>query len=108
VATVEPEQKFKNKKQKQLLRNHRLIQIIVDLTIIISVAIVYLIIVLKVDPRVNFFYCNDHDIFYPNIQEIVPFWAVPIYGIIGPLLIITFVEFVKKKNLLALIQLTYS
>jgi hypothetical protein len=95
VVDIEMEERRATKKRKQHLRNHRITQIIVDFSIIITVDFIYLIIVLTVDPRINYFYCDDHDIFYPNMVETVPFWAVPIYGILGPLLIITLVEFVN-------------
>lgn len=70
----------------------RVTQIIIDLLIICITGAIFLIIYLTVDPKIKYFYCNDNDIFYPYIPDTVPFWAVGIFGILGPLLIILVVE----------------
>ena len=79
----------------QMRNHHHIIQIIVDILIIVTVVVIFIIIYLTVKPRIGYFYCNDSDIFYPQIKEIVPLYAVAIYGVLGPLFIITFIELVN-------------
>ena len=71
---------------------HRITQIVVDLVLIAVIGAIFLIVYLIVDPKIKYFYCNDTDLFYPYIADTVPFWAVGIFGVLGPLLIILIVE----------------
>ena len=43
-------------------------------------------------PRNQFITCDMSDISFPFLSDTVPFYAVGIYGTLGPLLIILFVE----------------
>lgn len=75
-------------------RYHRILQIVIDFSSIVIVLITFGIVYVALDPKVAYFYCNDTDLFYPYIPETVPFWAVGIFGIGGPLLIIIAIEIV--------------
>ncbi len=93
-----------NVKMRDSTTKQRVTQIIIDLIIIAIIGAIFLIVYLKVDPKISYFYCNDTDIFFPYITDTVPFWAVGIFGVLGPLLIILVVEilnlFIAKDSVL--------
>jgi phosphatidate phosphatase len=76
----------------------RVIQIFTDWFIIGGLAATYACIYVFVDPKVIFFTCNDsNEINYPFKTDTVPFWAVCVYGVVGPTLFILLVEFKNAK-----------
>lgn len=78
---------------------HRIIQMVTDLVVIILILIVFAIVYLSVEPRVRFFTCNDSDIFFPYRPDTVPFWAVGIFGALGPLVSILLIELLNARIL---------
>ena len=78
---------------------HRIIQTITDLVVIIIIFIIFGIVYFVVDPKIRFFTCNDTDIFFPYRSDTVPFWAVGIYGAIGPILFIILIELLNARVL---------
>ena len=71
---------------------NRLIQIIIDLLIIVIIFVAFIIVYTKLPPRIRYFHCSETDIFFPNLPDTIPFYAVGLYGTIGPILIIFIIE----------------
>lgn len=71
---------------------HRITQIITDFVIIAIIAGIFGIVYYTVDPKISYFYCHETDIFYPYLVDAIPFWAVGIFGVLGPVLVILIVE----------------
>lgn len=69
-------------------RNHRIVQTIADLVIIVIVLVIFAFVYFLVDPKIRHFYCNDTDIFFPYVPDTIPFWAIGIAGFLGPFVII--------------------
>ena len=78
---------------------HRIIQTITDLIVIIIIFVIFAIVYFTVDPKIRYFTCNDSDIFFPYKPDTIPFWAVGIYGAIGPLIFIIIVELLNARVL---------
>ena len=78
---------------------HRIIQIITDLIVIIIILVILALVYFLVDPTIGFFTCNDTDIFFPYKPSTIPFWIVGVYGIVGPLLFILFIELLNSRVL---------
>lgn len=93
VKTGKPVKKRKFKPIQSTKRG-RICQTVLDLAIILSTAAIFGVVYKLVDPKIRYFYCNESDIFHPYIKDTVPFWAVGIFGICGPVLIILLVELV--------------
>ncbi len=85
--------------QRESTRTSRIIQIVVDLLIIIIVFVIFLLVLLVTKPKIRHFSCDESDIFYPLLKDTVPFWAVGIFGIAGPVLLIVGVEFLNGNFL---------
>lgn len=77
----------------------RIIQIVFDLFIIIAVFAVFLFVYFLVEAKFRYFSCDESDIFYPYLEDTVPFWVVGIYGVLGPIIIIIGVEFLNGNFL---------
>lgn len=75
-------------------RNHRIVQTIADLVIIVIVLVIFAFVYFLVDPKIRHFYCNDTDIFFPYVPDTIPFWAIGIAGFLGPFVIILGTELV--------------
>lgn len=84
--------------ERMSYRTERLIQIVVDLVAIVIVFIIFGLVYVLVEPKTAYFSCNDsNEINYPNLSDTIPFWAVGIYCILGPLIVIVLVE-LKSAN----------
>ena len=70
----------------------RITQIIVDLIGIAIIGAIDNIVYSTVDPNIQYFYCNDTDIFYPYFANTMPFRKVFVCGVLGPILIFLVVE----------------
>lgn len=82
--------------QRSLTRN-RIIQTIIDLICIVITFVAFILVYFLLKPVKRGFFCNDTDIFNPYRADTVPFWAVGVYGILGPILIILLVELFNVK-----------
>lgn len=82
-------------KSNESTKKHRIWQIVFDLIAIAIVGIAFALVYFLLDPKIAYFYCNDTSIFFPYIKDTIPFWAVGIYGVLGPVIIILAVEFVR-------------
>ncbi len=91
MDTVERQQKFVNRK--------RLFQTVVDFIVIVIIFIIFAIVYTTVKPKIRYFTCNENDIFYPYKEDTIPFWAVGIFGFLGPLVFIIIVELLNSKIL---------
>ncbi len=80
-------------------KKSRIIQAVVDLCIIIIVFIIFILVLFLVEPKTRHFSCDESDLFYPLLKDTVPFWAVGIFGIAGPIVIILGVEFLNGNFL---------
>ncbi|RNA11440.1 lipid phosphate phosphohydrolase 1 isoform X3 [Brachionus plicatilis] len=49
------------------------------------------------DPKIRYFTCDMSDISFPYKSDTVKFWVVGIYGVLGPLVFIIFVELLNAK-----------
>lgn len=76
----------------------RIQQIILDLIIIIITFLIYIFILVFVDPKLAYFTCDQSDTFYPYKDDTVPFWAVGLYGALAPILIVLATEFLRRIN----------
>lgn len=79
---------------KTILR-HRILQTIVDLIVIIIIFVIFGLVYLFQDPKIRYFTCLDTDIFYPYKEDTIPFWAVGIFGTIGPVVFIVLIELIN-------------
>lgn len=68
------------------------IRVTTDLMIIIIIFILFLIVFVTFNPTISYFSCSDTDIWYPYKADTVPFWAVGVYGALGPLVFFIAVE----------------
>jgi phosphatidate phosphatase len=76
----------------------RIMQILTDIIVIIIVFVIFICVYFLVPPKLSYFTCNDsNDINFPYIDDTIVFWAVGIYGVIGPILIIILVELKNVK-----------
>lgn len=75
----------------------RIVQSIADLVIIIVIFVIFVLVYFLQDPKIRYFTCADDDIWFPYIEDTIPFWAVGIFGILGPLVIIIFVEILNAN-----------
>lgn len=82
-------------------RGHRkrIVQIIVDLIAIIIIFIIFALVYTLFDPKIRFMTCDESDIFFPYKADTIPFWAVGIYGTIGPILFIIPIELLNARVL---------
>lgn len=74
----------------------RLQQIIIDLIVIIATFLIFILVLVFVDPKLAYFTCAQSDIFYPYKEDTVPFWAVGLYATLGPVIIILAIEFLQQ------------
>jgi phosphatidate phosphatase len=81
---------------RSTLRN-RIIQSIIDLVVIGIIFAAFGIVYAKLDPVIRHFHCSDTDIFFPVKKDTVPIYAVAIYGVISPILMIILVEALNAK-----------
>ena len=77
----------------------RLIQTIIDFIVIVIIFIIFIIVYFRLEPRIRYFTCDESEIFMPNKQETLPYWAVALYATLGPILIIIFIELLNAKLL---------
>lgn len=80
--------------EKNLSR--RIIQAIIDFVIITIIFFIFIIVFFTVEPKISYITCDESDIFYPFIEDTVPFWAVGIYATLGPILLVVLVELVNS------------
>lgn len=97
---------------------HRVIQTIIDFVVIIIIFVIFGLVYLFQEPKIRYFTCLDTDIFYPyktdtvNPTKIlfiittfkliifkVPFWAVGIFGTVGPVFFIILIELLNARLL---------
>jgi hypothetical protein len=78
---------------------NRIIQMVTDLVVITLILVIFAVVYLSVDPKIRFFTCNDTDIFFPYRPDTVPFWAVGIFGALGPLVSILLIELLNARIL---------
>ena len=78
-------------------KKDRITQIIVDWIIIVIIAVIAGCVYFISSPTIRYFTCDESDIFYPYQTDIVPFWAVGIFGSVGPVLTIIIVEIINLK-----------
>jgi phosphatidate phosphatase len=93
-SSFEPEEQFTPN-----TRNKRIIQIIVDILCILIVLVTFGLVYFLLDPNEVGFFCNDTNIFNPYYPDTIPYWAVALFGILGPLIFIVFSELVSFKLL---------
>lgn len=77
----------------------RIVQTIIDLVIIIIIFAIFGIVYLAQAPKIRYFTCNDSDIFFPFKTDTIPFWAVGIFGALGPLVFILAIELINARVL---------
>lgn len=70
----------------------RIVQTIVDFLAIIIVFVCFALVYTLQPAKIRYFSCDESDIFYPYKKDTIPFWAVGIFGILGPLIVILGVE----------------
>ena len=70
----------------------RIFQIICDIVVVLGIGIIFLLVNSFVKPFERGFYCNDNDIFYPLLPDIVPSYAVALFGILGTIIFIILIE----------------
>ena len=78
---------------------NRVIQTVIDLVVIIIIFVVFIIVYTTMDPKIRYFTCNESDIFFPFKPDTVPFWAVGLYGTLGPILFIIAIELLNARVL---------
>lgn len=86
-------------KTKKSTNRHRILQTIVDLIVIVIIFAVFGLVYLFQDPKIQYFTCDNTDIFYPYKTDTVPFWAVGIFATFGPVLFIIPVELLNARLL---------
>ena len=77
---------------------NRIIQIACDFSVIGLIGIIFLLVNSYVEPNIRGFHCNDNDIFYPLKPDIVPAYAVALFGIVGTFICIILIECINKFN----------
>jgi hypothetical protein len=75
----------------------RIVQTIVDLVVIVIVLVAFGLVYVFFNPTISYFTCNDTDIFYPYKSDTIKFWVAGLYGALGPLFFIIFVELLNAK-----------
>ena len=55
------------------------------------------IIAIEKDPKIRYYTCDQSDVSYPYIADTVPFYAVGLFGVIGPIVVIILVEVYNAK-----------
>jgi phosphatidate phosphatase len=78
-------------------KRKRIAQSIIDAICIVIAFLAFIFVYVFLDPKMNGFYCNDTDIFYPHRDDTIQFWVVGIYGTFGPIIIILVVELLNSK-----------
>lgn len=79
-------------------RTERVVQIVVDLVAIVVVFGIFGLVYGLVEPKTSYFSCIDsNEINYPDLPDTIPFWAVGVYCVLGPLFIIILVELKNAK-----------
>jgi hypothetical protein len=71
--------------------------IIYDLITIALVFAIFIFVHYLLDPRLAYFTCDQSDVFYPYLTDTVPFWAVGVYGVASPIIIILIIEIVRAQ-----------
>ncbi|CAF0856047.1 unnamed protein product [Brachionus calyciflorus] len=87
--------KIPDKQKSQLI--NRLVQTIVDFVVIAIIFSIFLIVYYKVEPKIQYFTCDESDIFMPYKDDTIPFWAVVLYATIGPIIFIIIIELINAK-----------
>lgn len=77
----------------------RVAQTLVDLIVIIIIFAIFILIYIFFDPKVRYMTCDQSDIFFPYAKDTVPFWAVGIYGTLGPIVFILLIELINARVL---------
>ncbi|CAF0832752.1 unnamed protein product [Brachionus calyciflorus] len=75
----------------------RIFQGIVDLAGMVICFVAFGLVYGTLEPKIRYYTCDMSDISFPFMPDTVPFWAVGIYGVAGPLLIILLVELLNAK-----------
>lgn len=78
---------------------NRLIQLVIDVLVIGVIFSIFGIVYSKLDPKIRSFHCSETDIFFPYKKDTIPFYAVGLYGTIGPVLVILIVELLNARLL---------
>ena len=79
-------------KEEESTLSKRITQGVVDLVSMIVFFATFAGVSLGLSPKIRYYTCDMSDISFPNLPDVVPFWAVGIYGIIGPIIAIILVE----------------
>jgi phosphatidate phosphatase len=77
----------------------RIVQTIIDTAVIVFIFLIFGIVWGLVEPKKRYFTCDQSDIFFPFLPDTIPFWAVGVYGTLGPILVIIFVESLNAQLL---------
>jgi phosphatidate phosphatase len=75
-----------------MIPKKRIFQIVCDVGVILAIGIIFLLVNSYVQPFERGFYCNDNDIFYPLLPDIIPAYAVGLFGILGTIVAIILIE----------------
>lgn len=76
----------------------RIFQVFNDIIVIIVIGIAFFLVNFYVKPSERGFYCNDNDILYPLLPDIVPAYAVGLFAILGTIVFIVLVEFLNVER----------
>ena len=79
------------------LTHNRIIQTLIDIICIVITFVAFVLVYFLLKPVQRGFFCNDTEIFNPYYEDTVPFWAVGLYGVLGPIVIILLVELFNVK-----------
>jgi phosphatidate phosphatase len=75
----------------------RVAQIVIDVIVIVIIFACFIGVYFGVSPKIRYFTCDESDVFYPLKPDTIPFYAVGLYGTIGPILFILAVEIINSK-----------
>src|SRR4051812_8494879 len=81
----------------QSTRVSRIIQIVLDIVVTVAILVVLALVYFLTEPKIRYFPCNQSDIFMPYKADVVPAWAVAVYGIIGTVIFIIIVELINAR-----------
>lgn len=73
-------------------RKQRMYQALADFSAVVLIATVFLILFLNVNPFARGFYCTDESIRFPLKADTVKLWVAGLYGSLGGVCIVIFVE----------------
>ena len=107
VQVFDIEQVHDEKVSRKLLKKselkNRIIQTVFDFIIICCNFFIFAMVYFLVSPKIAYFTCDMSEISYPYKSNTVDEWVVGVYGVLGGILIIVFVEiynafYINKSN----------